>query len=300
MSNNFIQNKMIQRREFLINTSLALGALAIAPSFAYNTKKKAIGLQLYSLRDSLPKDVKGILTQVGQAGFSEVETYGFSVKNGFFGTGVKDFKAMLDDNGLKATSNHFDFNNYIETDSTENIKAYIDTANYLDSSYVTVPWISERLRGTTADDYKKLADKITKVAELCNAANLKLAYHNHDFEFEKFGDSTGYEILLNNTDKNKVDFELDLYWVVRSGNDPLQLFKKYPGRFTMWHVKDMDKSNQDLNTEIGKGRIDFKAIFAEAKLSGMKHFYVEHETNYFPNPIKSVKESCLYVRKNLI
>ena len=300
MSNNFIQNKMIQRREFLINTSLALGALAIAPSFAYNTKKKAIGLQLYSLRDSLPKDVKGILTQVGQAGFSEVETYGFSVKNGFFGTGVKDFKAMLDDNGLKATSNHFDFNNYIETDSTENIKAYIDTANYLDSSYVTVPWISERLRGTTADDYKKLADKITKVAELCNAANLKLAYHNHDFEFEKFGDSTGYEILLNNTDKNKVDFELDLYWVVRSGNDPLQLFKKYPGRFTMWHVKDMDKSNQDLNTEIGKGRIDFKAIFAEAKLSGMKHFYVEHETNYFPNPIESVKESCFYVRKNLI
>ena len=300
MSNNFIQNKMIQRREFLINTSLALGALAIAPSFAYNTKKKAIGLQLYSLRDSLPKDVKGILTQVGQAGFSEVETYGFSVKNGFFGTGGKDFKAMLDDNGLKATSNHFDFNNYIETDSTENIKAYIDTANYLDSSYVTVPWISERLRGTTADDYKKLADKITKVAELCNAANLKLAYHNHDFEFEKFGDSTGYEILLNNTDKNKVDFELDLYWVVRSGNDPLQLFKKYPGRFTMWHVKDMDKSNQDLNTEIGKGRIDFKAIFAEAKLSGMKHFYVEHETNYFPNPIESVKESCFYVRKNLI
>ncbi|SHG23187.1 Sugar phosphate isomerase/epimerase [Flavobacterium segetis] len=300
MSNNFIQNKMIQRREFLINTSLALGALAIAPSFAYNTKKKAIGLQLYSLRDSLPKDVKGILTQVGQAGFSEVETYGFSVKNGFFGTGVKDFKAMLNDNGLKATSNHFDFNNYIETDSTENIKAYIDTANYLDSSYVTVPWISERLRGTTADDYKKLADKITKVAELCNAANLKLAYHNHDFEFEKFGDSTGYEILLNNTDKNKVDFELDLYWVVRSGNDPLQLFKKYPGRFTMWHVKDMDKSNQDLNTEIGKGRIDFKAIFAEAKLSGMKHFYVEHETNYFPNPIESVKESCFYVRKNLI
>ncbi|WP_072992121.1 sugar phosphate isomerase/epimerase family protein [Flavobacterium segetis] len=291
---------MIQRREFLINTSLALGALAIAPSFAYNTKKKAIGLQLYSLRDSLPKDVKGILTQVGQAGFSEVETYGFSVKNGFFGTGVKDFKAMLNDNGLKATSNHFDFNNYIETDSTENIKAYIDTANYLDSSYVTVPWISERLRGTTADDYKKLADKITKVAELCNAANLKLAYHNHDFEFEKFGDSTGYEILLNNTDKNKVDFELDLYWVVRSGNDPLQLFKKYPGRFTMWHVKDMDKSNQDLNTEIGKGRIDFKAIFAEAKLSGMKHFYVEHETNYFPNPIESVKESCFYVRKNLI
>ncbi|SHG36375.1 Sugar phosphate isomerase/epimerase [Flavobacterium micromati] len=291
---------MIQRREFLINASLALGALAIAPSFAYNAKKKDIGLQLYSLRASLPKDVEGVLSLVGKAGFSEVETYGFSIKNGFFGTNVKDFKAMLIDNGLKATSNHFDFNSYLETGSTEIIKAYIETANTLESNYVTVPWISEKLRGTTADDYKKLADKVTQAAELCKTAGLKLAYHNHDFEFEEFGDTTGYEILLNNTDKNIVDFELDLYWVVRSGNDPMQLFKKYPVRFTMWHVKDMDKINQDLNTEIGKGAIDFKSIFAEAKLSGMKHFYIEHETNYYPNPIESVTESCSYVRKNLL
>lgn len=298
--NNFKINAMIQRREFLINASLALGALAIAPSFAYNAKKKDIGLQLYSLRASLPKDVEGVLSLVGKAGFSEVETYGFSIKNGFFGTNVKDFKAMLIDNGLKATSNHFDFNSYLETGSTEIIKAYIETANTLESNYVTVPWISEKLRGTTADDYKKLADKVTQAAELCKTAGLKLAYHNHDFEFEEFGDTTGYEILLNNTDKNIVDFELDLYWVVRSGNDPMQLFKKYPVRFTMWHVKDMDKINQDLNTEIGKGAIDFKSIFAEAKLSGMKHFYIEHETNYYPNPIESVTESCSYVRKNLL
>ena len=298
--NNFKINAMIQRREFLINASLALGALAIAPSFAYNAKKRNIGLQLYSLRASLPKDVKGVLSQVGKAGFSEVETYGFSIKNGFFGTNVKDFKAMLTDNGLSATSNHFDFNSYLETGSTEIIKAYIDTANTLESNYVTVPWISEKLRGTTADDYKKLADKVTQAAELCKTAGLKLAYHNHEFEFEEFGDTTGYEILLNNTDKNIVDFELDLYWVVRSGNEPMQLFKKYPGRFTMWHVKDMDKINQDLNTEIGKGAIDFKSIFAEAKLSGMKHFYIEHETNYYPNPIESVTESCSYVRKNLL
>lgn len=291
---------MIQRREFLINASLALGALAIAPSFAYNAKKRNIGLQLYSLRASLPKDVKGVLSQVGKAGFSEVETYGFSIKNGFFGTNVKDFKAMLTDNGLSATSNHFDFNSYLETGSTEIIKAYIETANTLESNYVTVPWISEKLRGTTADDYKKLADKVTQAAELCKTAGLKLAYHNHDFEFEEFGDTTGYEILLNNTDKSLVDFELDLYWIVRSGNDPMQLFKKYPGRFTMWHVKDMDKINQDLNTEIGKGAIDFKSIFAEAKLSGMKHFYIEHETNYYPNAIESVTESCSYVRKNLL
>ena len=80
----------------------------------------------------------------------------------------------------------------------------------------------------------------------------------------------------------------------------MHLFKEHPGRFSMWHVKDMDKNNKDFNTEIGKGTIDFKTIFAEAKLSGMKHFFIEHETNYVPNPIESVSESCAYVKKNLL
>ena len=291
---------MIKRRDFLINGGLVLGALAIAPSFAFSAKNKNIGLQLYSLRESFPKDVKGVLKQVAKAGFKEVETYGFSVKDGFFGTSAKDFKSILDDNGLKATSNHFDFNGYLESGSTESVKAYIETANILGSEYITVPWILPNLRGTNADDYKKLAFKVNQAATLCKASRLKLAYHNHDFEFEKFGSTNGYEILLNNTDKELVDFEMDLYWVVRSGNDPLQLFNKYPGRFTMWHVKDMDKTDPKLNTEIGKGVIDFKAIFAEAKLSGMKHFYIEHETNYYPNPMESVKTSCAYVKKHLL
>lgn len=129
---------------------------------------------------------------------------------------------------------------------------------------------------------------------------MKLAYHNHDFEFKKFGNQTGYDILLQETDKKLVDFELDLYWAVRSGNDPLQLFKANPGRFTMWHVKDMDKSKADWNTEIGEGSIDFKAIFAESKLSGMKHFFVEQETNYSPNPSDSIKTSWEYVSKQLM
>lgn len=291
---------MIKRRDFLINAGLALGALAIAPSFAFNTKKKNIGLQLYSLRESFPQDVKGVLKQVAKAGFEEVETYGFSVKDGFFGTSPKDFKTLLSDNGLKATSNHFDFNGYLENGSTESVKAYIETANILGSEYVTVPWVMPNLRSKSGDDYKNLALKVNQAAELCKASGLKLAYHNHDFEFTKFGSTTGYEILLNETDKKLVDFELDLYWVVRSGNDPLKLFKENPGRFTMWHVKDMDKSNPKLNTEIGKGSIDFKAIFAEAKLSGMEHFFVEHETNYYPNPMESVKASCAYVKENLL
>ena len=291
---------MIKRREFLINAGLALGALAIAPSLAFNSKKRPIGIQLWTLRDTLPKDVKGVLAQVGKVGFNEVETFGYLIDKGFFGTSLHDFKSMLDDNGLKATSNHFDFNSMIKDGSTNLVKPYIEAANHLGSEYITIPYIVAELRGTSGDDYKKLALQINKVGELCKAGGLKLAYHNHDFEFTKFGSTNGYEILLNETDKKLVDFEMDLYWVVRSGNDPLQLFKKYPGRFKMWHVKDMDKVNPDWNAEIGSGKIDFKSIFAQAELSGMKRFFLEHESNYEPNPIESAATSFNYIKKNLI
>ena len=291
---------MIKRREFLINAGLALGALAIAPSFAFDSKKRAIGIQLWTLRDTLPKDVKGVLAQVGKAGFTEVETFGYSVDNGFFGTSVRDFKSILDDNGLKATSNHFDFNSMIKDGSTDLVQSYVETANYLGSEYVTVPYIVSELRGTTGDAYKKLALQINKVGELCKAGGLKLAYHNHDFEFTKFGSTNGYEILLNETDKNLVDFEMDLYWVIRAGHDPLELFKKYPGRFKMWHVKDMDKVNPDWNAEIGTGTIDFNGIFAQAERAGLKRFFLEHESNYKPNPIESAVTSFNYIKKNLI
>ena len=290
---------MIKRRAFIINSGLALGALALIPTLAFDSKKKNVGLQLYTLRDSLPKDVKGILQKVSKAGYTEVETYGFSIKDGFFGTSVKDFKSILSDNGLKATSGHFDFAPLIKDNTTDFLKASIETANTLGSEYVVVPWIDEPLR-KSIDDYKKIALKINEAAVLCKEAGLKIAYHNHDFEFIDFGGTTGYEILLTETDKNLVDFEMDLYWVVRSGKNPLKLFKDNPGRFTMWHVKDLDKGNPAWNTEIGDGAVDFKSIFAEAKLSGMKRFFVEQETNYSPNPIESIKASFDYVQKNLI
>jgi sugar phosphate isomerase/epimerase len=188
----------------------------------------------------------------------------------------------------------------IKDGSTGLVQNYIETANQLGSEYVTIPYIISELRGTTGDDYKKLATQINKVGELCKAGGLKLAYHNHDFEFTKFGSTNGYEILLNETDKNLVDFEIDLYWAVRAGHDPLELFKKYPGRFKMWHVKDMDKVNPEWNAEIGTGTIDFKAIFAQAELAGMKRFYLEHESNYKPNPIESATSSFNYIKNNLI
>jgi sugar phosphate isomerase/epimerase len=290
---------MIKRRDFIINSGLALGALAIAPSIAFSAKPKNIGLQLYTLREEFSKNVKGVLEHVAKTGYKEVETYGYSSENGFFGTSAKEFKKIMNDNGLKAPSGHYDFNSYIKDNNADFLKASIECAKQLGSEYITVPYLDEKLR-SDLDSFKRIAQKINEAAVLCQQSGLKLAYHNHDFEFKKFGNQTGYDILLQETDKKLVDFELDLYWAVRSGNDPLELFKANPGRFTMWHVKDMDKSKAEWNTEIGEGSINFKTIFAEAKLSGMKHFFVEQETNYSPNPTESIKTSWDFVSKKLL
>lgn len=290
---------MIKRRDFLITSGLALGAVAIAPSLAFSSKSKNIGLQLYTLRDEFSKNVKGVLEHVAKTGYKEIETYGYSSEIGFFGTSPKDFKKIMNDNGLKAPSGHYDFNSFIKDNNTDFLKASIECAKQLESEYITVPYLDGNLR-SDLDGFKRIAQKINEAAVLCKQSGLKLAYHNHDFEFKKFGDKTGYDVLLKETDKKLVDFELDLYWAVRSGNDPLALFKANPGRFTMWHVKDMDKSKAEWNTEIGEGSINFKTIFAEAKLSGMKHFFVEQETNYSPNPAESIKTSWDFVSKQLI
>ncbi|MFA9194977.1 sugar phosphate isomerase/epimerase [Flavobacterium sp. FBOR7N2.3] len=290
---------MIKRRDFIINSSLVLGALAIAPSLAFSTKEKNIGLQLYTLRDLFSKDVKATLEFVAKSGYKEIETYGYSGEKGFFGTSAKEFKKIITDYGLKAPSGHYDFNSFIKDNNADFLKACIECANELGSEYITVPHLGEKLR-SSLDDYKHIAHKINEAAVLCKQSGLKLAYHNHDFEFKKFGNQTGYAILLQETDKKLVDFELDLYWAVRSGYDPIELFKANPGRFTMWHVKDMDKSKAEWNTEVGEGSINFKSIFAAAKLSGMKHFFVEQETNYKPNLLESSVKSFNYVKNNLI
>jgi len=291
---------MLSRRSFILNTSMAAAAALLVPSFAcVASDKKSVGLQLYSLRDELPKDVKGTIAKVAKAGFKEVETYGFSIKDQFWGLTPAEFKKLLDENGLTAPSGHYGLGSYLTDGNTEELKAAIAAAKVLGSEYVTIPWLDESIR-KSADDYKKIAVKINEAGKLAKEAGIRLAYHNHNFEFEKQGDTTGYEILLKGTDKNLVDFELDLYWVVRSGNDPIKLFKENPGRFTMWHVKDMDKANPALNAEVGTGSINFKPIFADAKLSGMKHFFIEHETNYKPNPMESVAASCAYIKKEII
>ncbi|MFG4001584.1 sugar phosphate isomerase/epimerase family protein [Flavobacterium aquidurense] len=290
---------MITRRKFIINTSLAAATVLALPSFAFTMDKKEIGLQLYTLRDELPKDVKSILEKVAKSGYKTVETYGFSIKDQFWGLNPVELKKILDANNLKALSGHYNLGSFLYDGNTEELIAAIEAARILKSEFLTIPWVDEPFR-RNIQDYKKIASRLNEAAAMCQKAGLKLAYHNHDFEFQQHDGTTGYEILLKETDKDLVYFELDLYWVVRSGNDPLKLFAANPGRFKLWHVKDMDKANPALNTEIGSGSIDFKTIFKQAKESGMKHFFVEQENNYNPGTFEAIKTSSDFISKNLI
>lgn len=290
---------MITRRTFIINTSLTAATVLALPSLAFSMDKKEIGLQLYTLREELPKNVKAVLEKVAASGYTNVETYGFSIKDQFWGLSPFELKKILDENNLKAVSGHYNLGSFLYDGNTTELIASIEAAKALKSEFLTVPWVDEPFR-KNLEDYKKIASRLNQAAKMCADSGLKFAYHNHDFEFQKHDGVTGYEILLNETDKNLVCFELDLYWVVRSGNDPLQLFKENPSRFKMWHVKDMDKQNQALNTEVGSGSIDFKPFFTAAKQAGMVHFFVEQENNFAVNSFQSIKTSCDFISKKLI
>jgi len=289
---------MNSRRDFIKLAGLAAAGAAIAPSFAFAAPAKIVGLQLYSLRAQLPTDVQGTIAKVAKAGYKEVETYGYSLKDKYWGLDPKAFKDLLNANGLTAPSGHYGMDKFLGTGDAEELKSYIEAANIIGSTSIVVPYLGDGLR-KSEDDWKKIAVRLNEASAICKAAGLKLGYHNHNFEFTKIGETTGYEILLKGTDPEAVQFEMDLYWVVRSGNDPVKLFTAYPGRFPMWHVKDMDKVDNTINTEVGTGTIDFKTIYKSAQLAGLKHLIVEQE-NFSLDPYKSIKQSADYVKKNIL
>lgn len=291
---------MNSRRSFIKQAGIAAAGAMILPSLANAmVAEKKVGLQLYTLRKQIPQDVKGIIEQVAKAGYKEVETYGYNAKDGYWGLDAKAFKQLLKNNGLQSPSGHFVIDDFITTGNQDVLKKQIEGAAAINNRYFTVAYLNEKIR-TSLEDYKKITARLNEAAALCKKSGLKLAYHNHAFEFDKHeGGVTGYELMLNGTDRSLISFEMDLYWVVRSGNDPVALFNKYPGRFPMWHVKDMDKTNSGINTEIGKGSIDFKAIYKHAKQAGLQHLIVEQE-NFAIDPYVSIKQSFDYVSRELI
>jgi sugar phosphate isomerase/epimerase len=289
---------MTTRREFLTQAAL-LTTCALATTESLMAKPDSrVGLQLYSLREQLPKDIKGVITKVAAAGYKEVETYGYSKQNGFWGMNAGAFSQLLKHNGLTTPSGHYGLDQYLTGGQLDELNYIIEAAKTTGQTYITVPSLGSAYP-KSFDGFKSTAEKLNKAGELCKRAGLALAYHNHAAEFKAVNATTLYEVLLTETDKNLVQFEMDLYWVVRAGQSPVSIMQRHPGRFAMVHIKDMDKTKPELNTEVGAGSINFKEIVANANSAGIKHFIVEQE-NFSIDPYQSITQSCSYVKNSLL
>jgi sugar phosphate isomerase/epimerase len=295
-----MNHKMTTRRKFLTQAGLISAGIMIAPELLSAKPERVVGLQLYSLRDQLPKDVKGGIAKVAAAGYKNVEPFGYSKQNGFWGLDAKAFSELLKANGLSTASGHFGMDEYFVQGKTNDLESYIEAANITGMSYIIVPSINGEVL-KSADQFKEVADKMNKAAEICKKSGLKLGYHNHNFEWKPVDGTTFYDVLLKNTDPALVHMEMDIFWVVRAGQDPVKLFEAHPGRYALCHIKDRDKTNTNINTEIGKGSINFKAILSSGniKLAGLKHFIVEQENYINIDPYVSITESCAYCKNVL-
>ena len=287
---------MTTRRGFIKQSSILAAAFFVNKDEFFQ-KKGQIGVQLYTLRDTIGKDPKAVLAQVAKLGYTTVETFGYN--NGkWFGLTPSELAAVLKENNLSSPSGHtFGGAMFLKDDWQDKWKQAATDSKALGQDYIVIPYLEDSAR--TVENYKKVAEGLNKAGEICKSIGNKLAYHNHDFEFADKGGETGLSILMKNTDPKLVSFELDIYWVKKSGNDPLTLFKQYPGRFHMWHIKDMDNTEKKFFTEVGNGVIDWKPIFAAAKQSGLKYYFVEQDVCPGP-PIESITKSIQYLKKNIV
>jgi len=230
---------MMNRRKFLGQSALLTTGIITMPKLMFAKTNQKYGLQLFSLREQLPKDVKGVIAKVAEAGYKQVETFGYSKEHGFWGLSAAEFKKVLRTNGLTTPSGHYGMDSFLKSGNINEIDDAIEAAKILEQDYVVIPYINPDLR-QNANDIKSITNWVNIAAKRVQSAGLKLSYHNHNFEFEPVEGQMLMEVLLKNTDPDLVDFEMDVYWVVRAGQDPIKWLENYPGRFKLIHAKDMD------------------------------------------------------------
>ncbi len=275
------------RRSFLATLGVtALGLTGLNAGVACATiparrKLNKIGLQLYTVRDLMKDDVPGTLAKVKAAGYQEVEFAGY------FGRTPAQIRDLLQQNGLTSPSSHLPIEAF-EKDA----RSVLADAKAIGNEWATVPWIPEERR-KTVDDWKRIAGLLNNFGSQAKSQGLRLAYHNHDFEIRPIGGVRPLDLLLTGTDPSLVDFEMDLYWVVFGGGDPLDFFNRYPGRFAMVHVKDSAGPPDNRMVDVGSGKINFPAIFAQSDKAGIKHYFVEHDQP--ADPIATITNSANYL-----
>lgn len=271
------------RRSFLRSTAIMTAATSLPfNALAQGRRVENVGLQLYTLRNELSQDFEGTLAHVAELGYKEMEFAGY------YGRSARAVRSILDQNGMTSAAAHIQLQAL-----RDDLEGEVERAAILGQKYIVVPILPQSQR--IISEYQRTADYLNRAGEVCKQAGIKMGYHNHDFEFIETDGRIPYDILLDETDADLVDMELDLYWIRNAGVDPISYFESHPGRFSMLHVKDMDEHGR--MADVGRGKINFAKIFSHADTAGFKHFFVEHDRP--GNGLASVAVS-IYTVRNIV
>lgn len=280
------------RRQFLKTGGVLASALAMGSAndlFAAYKPLKQFGLQLYTLREDLPKDPQGILKQIASFGYKQIEGYE-GPKGIYWGMSNKEFKKFTDDLGITMVSTHCNINTDFEKKAAE--------AAEIGMKYLICPYIGAQ---KTLDDYKRYAEKFNACGDICKKNGIRFAYHNHGYTFIPLEGVMPQDTLMQNTNPDTVDFEMDIYWVATPGEDPITWLKKYPNRWRLCHVKDREKGadpkQHEASVDLGTGFLDFKKILKAAKANGMQYYIVEQERYVGSTPLKSAEADAAFMKK---
>ncbi len=279
------------RRSFLktsgaLASGLALGSVPFLKSCApAGNDYKPFGIQLYTLRHVINDDPEGVIRQVADFGYKQIESYEGQLGI-FWGMGNTAFKSFIDDLGLTMVSTHANvFQDY---------ERKVDELAEIGVPYIVCPWIGPQ---ESIDAYKKMAENFNRFGEIANNAGVKFAYHNHAYTFEELEGEIPQEVLMDETDPDLVEYQMDIYWVVAGGHDPIEWARKYPGRFTSCHIKDLATVDGEMESvTLGMGTIDFPSVLDAAIENGMKYLLVEQEAYTGTTPLDAVRDNAEFMR----
>jgi sugar phosphate isomerase/epimerase len=265
---------MVNRRKFLQLSIAAAGGLAATKLLA--SERPSLGVQLYTVREQAERDLPAVLETIRKIGYTEVETYW-----DIYGHSAAELRRMIDDHGLSVPSGHFNY---------DGLESKIDYAKALGVEYVICPMLPKDM-WLTLDGYERGADQFNIWGEKIHQAGMQFGFHNHNYEFRRFGDTTGFETLMKRCDPKLVCLEMDCYWIVQAGRDPLQMFQQYGKRIKLLHLKDrkpgfptswVQNATADHFTEVGAGTIHWREILAAAEKNGVRHMFVERDSGDLP------------------
>jgi len=265
---------MLNRRNFLRLSIAAAGGLAATRLRA--SERRSLGVQLYTVRQEAERDLPSILEAIHKIGYTEVETYW-----NIYEHPAAELRRMINDHGLKAPSGHFNY---------DGLESKIDYAKALGVEYVICPMLPESM-WFTLDGYKRAADRFNTWGEKIHQAGMQFGFHNHNYEFRRFGDTTGFEAMMKRSDPDLVCIEMDCYWIAQAGGDSLQMFQQYGNRIKLLHLKDrkpgfpttqLKDAAAEHFTEVGTGTIHWPEILAAAEKNGVKHLFVERDAGDLP------------------